>query len=56
MDPILAMSETRVIIVDDHPLFRDALSQTLSMVVKAITVDQAASLDELNAKLESGAA
>ena len=56
MDPIPAMSETRVIIVDDHPLFRDALSQTLTMAVKTIAVDQAASLDELNAQLESGAA
>ena len=56
MDSNFAMSETCVIIVDDHPLFRDALSQMLAMVVKDVAVDQAASLDELNAKLESGAA
>jgi DNA-binding NarL/FixJ family response regulator len=56
MDPITAMSETRVVIVDDHPLFRDALSRTLATVVETITIDQAASLDELNAKMEAGAA
>jgi DNA-binding NarL/FixJ family response regulator len=48
------MSETRVVIVDDHPLFRDALSQTLGTVVKGVVVNQAASLDELTTMMEAG--
>ena len=49
------MSQTRVVIVDDHPLFRDALSQMLIATVKSITVSQAASLDELTAEMEADA-
>ena len=48
------MSETRVVIVDDHPLFRDALSHTLTDVVRDIVVNQAASLDELTTMMEAG--
>jgi DNA-binding NarL/FixJ family response regulator len=47
------MTGTRIVIVDDHPLFRDALSQTLANVVKDAVVGQAASLDELTAMLEA---
>ena len=49
------MTGSRIVIVDDHPLFREALSQTLANVVKGAAVTQAASLDELTAVLESGA-
>lgn len=49
-----AMTGSRIVIVDDHPLFREALSQTLANVVKGVDVAQAASLDELTAMLEAG--
>ena len=45
------MTGSRIVIVDDHPLFRDALSQTLVNVVKGAEVAQAASLDDLTALL-----
>jgi DNA-binding NarL/FixJ family response regulator len=48
------MTGSRIVIVDDHPLFREALSQTLANVVKGAAVTQAASLDELTAMLEAG--
>jgi DNA-binding NarL/FixJ family response regulator len=48
------MTGSRIVIVDDHPLFREALSQTLVNVVKGAAVTQAASLDELTATLEAG--
>lgn len=48
------MTGSRIVIVDDHPLFREALSQTLVNVVKGAAVTQAASLDELTAMLEAG--
>ena len=48
------MTGSRIVIVDDHPLFREALSQTLANVVKGVLVTQAASLDELTALLEAG--
>ena len=47
------MTGSRIVIVDDHPLFRDALSQTLANVVKGADVLQSASLDELTAILET---
>ncbi|MEO6396767.1 MAG: response regulator transcription factor [Devosia sp.] len=42
----------RFIIVDDHPLFRAALGQTLIGSDKAAIVEEAGSLDELTAALE----
>lgn len=38
---------TNIIVVDDHPLFRGALTQALSSAIAAARVDQAASLAEL---------
>ena len=52
----MAMSGTRVVIVDDHPLFRDALSQTLTRVVQDVSVVQAGSLDELTTLMEASSA
>ena len=41
------MSATRIVIVDDHPLFRGALAQTLSSSIEAVEIVEAGSLDEL---------
>lgn len=41
------MASHRIIIVDDHPLFRGALNQALSSTDGMIEVREAASLDEL---------
>jgi DNA-binding NarL/FixJ family response regulator len=45
-------SSTRLIIADDHPLFRDALRQAVASVVPAAKIDQAGTFDELTALLE----
>jgi len=44
---------SRFIIVDDHPLFRAALRQTLSGVGGDMRVDEAGDLNALNAALET---
>ena len=41
------MTTTRIVIVDDHPLFRGALAQALSSSIDAVEIMQAGSLDEL---------
>ncbi|MEZ5773545.1 MAG: response regulator transcription factor [Hyphomicrobiaceae bacterium] len=43
----------RVIIVDDHPLFRDALRQALSAAFEGIDIAEAASIDEVAETLSS---
>ena len=43
----------RIIIVDDHPLFRAALRQTLSGGADEIAVEEAGGLDALTAALEA---
>jgi len=45
------MPATRLIIVDDHPLFRGALHQALSASFAQADIQEAGSLDELTAKL-----
>ncbi len=45
------MPVTRLIIVDDHPLFRGALSQALSASFDKSGIHECASLDELNEEL-----
>ena len=45
-------SSTRLIIADDHPLFRDALRQAVASVVTSARIDQAGTFDELTALLE----
>ena len=42
----------RVIIVDDHPLFRAALKQALSGAFKGIKLDEAGTLDAVTAHLD----
>lgn len=47
------MTRRRIIIVDDHPLFRAALRQTLASGDPSIEVEEAGELDGLSAALES---
>jgi DNA-binding NarL/FixJ family response regulator len=47
-----AMPIYRVIIVDDHPLFRAALKQALSGAFKGIELDEAGTLDAVTARLD----
>jgi len=49
------MSENHIVIVDDHPLFRDALKTTLATSFKDLRVSEAGSLQELSAVVEMGA-
>ncbi len=46
------MPSSRFIIVDDHPLFRDALRQTLTSSFKSTKVEEAGSLDALMTLLD----
>ncbi len=48
------MAGYRLIIVDDHPLFRGALKQALTSSFEAADIIEAGSLDELNEKLSQG--
>jgi DNA-binding NarL/FixJ family response regulator len=45
------MVATRLMIVDDHPLFRGALNQALSASIESVAITEAGSLDELIAAL-----
>jgi DNA-binding NarL/FixJ family response regulator len=45
----------RIIVVDDHPLFRGALSQALHSAIDDARIDQAASLSELEALINERA-
>ena len=42
----------RLIIADDHPLFRDALRGTVANVVASASIEEAGSFDELTRRLE----
>ena len=46
------MAGQRVVIVDDHPLFRDALKQALAAAFPRMKIDEAGSLDQVNAILQ----
>ena len=46
------MASHRIIIVDDHPLFRGALSQAIDAAFPDAEIQEAASLDELVTSLE----
>jgi len=43
---------TRLVIADDHPLFRDALRQAVASVVASARIDEAGSFEELTALLD----
>jgi len=45
------MADYRVIIVDDHPLFRDALKQILTAASPGIAIDEAGTIDAVTAAL-----
>ncbi len=45
------MAKQRIVIVDDHPLFRGALSQSLITAIAGVEILEAGSLDELSALL-----
>jgi DNA-binding NarL/FixJ family response regulator len=47
-----AAAATRLVIADDHPLFRDALRQAVSSVVTSAKIDEAGSFEELIALLD----
>jgi len=47
-----AAVSTRLVIADDHPLFRDALRQAVASVVASAKIDEAGSFEELTALLE----
>lgn len=47
------MASYRIIVVDDHPLFRGALSQAIDAAFRDAEILEAGSLDELVASLES---
>lgn len=46
---------TRIVIADDHPLFRDALRQALAGVLSSARIDEAGSFDDLIRLLEQNA-
>lgn len=46
------MAGQRIVIVDDHPLFRGALNQALSAIIDGVEILEAGSLEELNNTLE----
>ncbi len=48
------MTTTRIVIVDDHPLFRGALKQALSTSIDGAVIIEAGSLDELITLLAQG--
>lgn len=47
------MSPHRLIIADDHPLFRDALEQTVASAFDSAEIIQTGSLDDVVSKLDS---
>ena len=47
------MTRRRIIIVDDHPLFRAALRQTLSGGDATVSVEEAGDLNGLSAALDA---
>lgn len=48
------MTAHRIIIADDHPLFRDALKQALSGGGMKLAIDEAGALDKVIAAIEAG--
>lgn len=42
-----AIASTRLVIADDHPMFRDALRQAVASVVASVQIEEAGSFEEL---------
>jgi len=51
----MSMTQHRILIIDDHPLFRDALKQALIGGVPGLDVDVAGSLDEVSDRINTQA-
>jgi len=47
------MTQDHIVIVDDHPLFRDALRHTLAASFKDLRLSEAGSLEELSAVMQT---
>jgi DNA-binding NarL/FixJ family response regulator len=47
-----AVAATRLVIADDHPLFRDALRQAVGSVVASARIEEAGSFEELTVLLD----
>ncbi len=45
----------RILIADDHPLFRDALKQALSGAFKSVEILEAGTIEETTERIEAGA-
>jgi DNA-binding NarL/FixJ family response regulator len=54
VDSMTASDSTRIVIADDHPLFRDALRQAVASIMPA-QIDEAGTFEELTALLEQEA-
>jgi len=52
---MIAVASTRLVIADDHPLFRDALRQAVASVIPSAKIDEAGSFEDLTALLERDA-
>src|SRR5947209_31638 len=48
----MTAASTRLVIADDHPLFRDALRQAVTSVVPSAKIDEAGSFEDLTGLLE----
>jgi len=51
----MAAANTRLVIADDHPLFRNALRQAVASVVSSAVIDEAGSFEDLTTLLEKDA-
>ena len=51
----MTAAPTRLVIADDHPLFRGALRQAVAGVMPSATIDEAGTFEELTALLECDA-
>jgi len=49
----MAAGATRILIADDHPLFRDAMRQTVAKLLPDVVIDDAATLEAATASLQT---
>jgi len=55
MASMTASSNTRIVIADDHPLFRGALREAVASVLADAAIDEAGTFEELTSQLERDA-